>query len=206
VKHPLIENVILSSVKYHDSALPTFLKKNFCFVELSDKTTLPIKNNYATPSTLGKDRLACAVASNLLYRNKPVLCVDAGTCIKYDFVNHRNEYWGGAIAPGLTMRLMALEHFTDKLPLVHYSPHAKLIGNTTRESILSGVVIAAAQEIKGMVALYRKKYPRLKIILTGGDVEFLRQIFNTRGNKNSSIFAQPNLILIGLNNILNHNI
>lgn len=206
IKHPAIKRVILSSVIGYDKSSVRFLKGKYELIELSHTTRIPIKNKYSTQSTLGKDRLACAVGSNARFRNKNVLCIDAGTCIKYDFVNSKNEYLGGAISPGIDMRFKALEHFTDKLPLISYTHFNKLIGNSTRESILSGVVVAAGEEIKGFVAQYKKKHPNLKVILTGGNLEFLQGIFNIAGNKNSSIFADPCLLLKGLNYILNYNI
>lgn len=204
-KYPQIENVILSSVVNHDKKIILFLKKKYNFIELTHLTNLPVKNKYSTKSTLGKDRLACAVASNTIFRNKNVLSVDAGTCIKYDLVTSKNEYIGGAISPGIDMRFKALQHFTNKLPLVSYKYFSSPIGNSTHESILSGVVTATAEEVKGMIELYRARYSHLQVILTGGNIRFLQAIFNTLGNKKSSIFADPYLLLRGLNYILNHN-
>ena len=100
------------------SEIKTFLDKNFNFIEFTDKTPIPIINKYVTPQSLGKDRLAAAVAGNHFFPNQNVLIIIAGTCITYEFVNKKAEYLGGAISPGISIRFKALHTFTGKLPLV----------------------------------------------------------------------------------------
>ena len=68
--------------------------------------------------TLGIDRIALVSAAAHKYQDTNVLVIDAGTCITYDFLNSDNEYLGGAISPGLSMRYKSLHTFTDKLPLL----------------------------------------------------------------------------------------
>ena len=79
---------------------------------------MPFKNLYATPKTLGIDRIALVSASVNNYPDKNVLIIDAGTCITYDFITDKNEYLGGAISPGLRMRYKALHNLTANLPLL----------------------------------------------------------------------------------------
>lgn len=204
-KNPAIKKVILSSVVEQGESIATFLKQSFFLIELSDATDVPIENLYESKQTLGKDRLAAAVGANSLFRNQHVLAVDAGTCIKYDFVNNKNQYLGGGISPGIEMRFKALNKFTDKLPLLKYQYFDKLIGNNTEESILSGVMNGAAQEVKGIISQYEQQYSGLKVVFTGGYLKFFEKIFNISGNGKSSIFADSFLVLKGLNVILNHN-
>ena len=194
-----IKSVVLSSVTHHSPKINEFLKKQFYFIELNATTKLPIKNCYKTPETLGKDRLAAVVGANHLFPNANVLAIDAGTCIKYDFVNDKNEYIGGGISPGIDMRFKALNTFTDKLPLLSFQSFEKLIGENTNESILSGVLNGVVSEVKGIISEYEKISTNLKIILTGGYSGFFeKQLKNT-------IFADPFLVLKGLNVILNFN-
>ena len=205
-KNPSVKNVILSSVINHDKSISDSLKTNLFFIELTHQTKLPLENLYQSPETLGKDRLACAVGANFLFPNQNVLAIDAGTCIKYDFVNSKNQYSGGGISPGIEMRFKALNQFTDKLPLLNYKSFDKLIGQNTDESILSGVMNGVEEEVKGILSLYKEQYPDVKAVCTGGYMKFLERIFNISGNGNSSIFADPFLVLKGLNHILNYNI
>lgn len=196
---PKPESAILSSVRQSDPALVEYLSNNHPFILLTSTTPLPIKNSYATPASLGLDRLAAAVAASMLFPNRNVLIISAGTAITYDIVTGEGEYLGGAIAPGLQMRLRALHQFTDKLPMVELSDKAKLIGSTTEESILSGVLIASRAEIDGMIDNFNKHYDQLEIILSGGDVNYFDKSLK------NSIFAIPNIVISGLNQLLAYN-
>lgn len=164
-------------------------------------TPIPFKNCYQSAATLGSDRIAAAVGAFTLYPSCNVLVIDAGTCIKYNFTNNHNEYLGGGISPGLQMRFKALHQFTSKLPLVEFNSETiSLIGNTTQQSIISGVVKGTIAEIDGIINEYKNQYPDLVCVITGGDSEYLcKQLKN-------SIFANQNLVLKGLNDILNYNL
>jgi type III pantothenate kinase len=143
--------------------------------------------------------LANAVGAARIFPGKNCLVIDAGTCIKYDFVNAKGEYLGGAISPGITMRYQALHAFTAQLPLVKAQPHVKLTGNSTASAIVSGVQNGALSEIEHVILQYKKQYKPLKIVVTGGDWGlFANQI-------KSHIFAAPDLTLMGLNQILENN-
>ncbi len=199
ISHYPIKSAILSSVIDHPSEIKTFLNKNFNFIEFTENTLIPIINKYETPQTLGKDRLAAAVAGNNLFPNQNVLIIIAGTCITYEFVNKKAEYLGGAISPGISIRFKALHTFTGKLPLVEKKLKASIIGNTTENSILSGVINGVFSEAKGITHEYTDKYKDLKIILSGGDMKYFDKILK------NSIFAISNIVLIGLNIILDFN-
>lgn len=204
-KNQSVKCVILSSVVNHDPKILESLKSKYFFIELTSETKIPIQNLYLSKETLGKDRLACAVGANFLFPNQNVLAIDAGTCIKYDFVNSQNQYSGGGISPGIEMRFKALNRFTDKLPLMHYKQFDKLVGETTEESILSGVMNGVAEEVKGIISQYKEQYSGIKIVFTGGYLKFFEKIFNISPNGNSNIFADSFLVLKGLNQILNFN-
>lgn len=204
-----VKNVLLSSVIEQDKSISEFLKSKYSFFELSHETALPIKNLYHSPQTLGNDRLAAAVGVNFHFRNKNALSIDAGTCIKYDFVNDQNQYLGGGISPGIDMRFKALNKFTGKLPLLSYEHFDKLIGVDTRESVLSGVLNGVAEEVKGIISCYNQQYPDVKVVFTGGYLKFFEKLFNPdkigSSNEKSNIFADPFLVLRGLNHILKFN-
>ncbi|MFH1159430.1 MAG: type III pantothenate kinase [bacterium] len=198
---PEIRSGIVSSVVPFPGIYKNYLRKRLdYFLELTGKTPVPLVNLYKNPARLGKDRLACAVAGSRLFEGFPVLVVNAGTCITYDLVNAQNEYLGGAISPGLAMRLKVMHTFTSKLPLVTLTDPETMTGDTTRSSMLSGAVNGTAAEVKGMILKYRKLYPGLQVILSGGDMEFLEKLLKIR------IFAFPNIVLIGLKHILEFNL
>lgn len=194
------DNVIVSSVSADaDEVLSWAANAERKFV-LNKTLPLPINNLYATPETLGMDRLAGVCGARQLFPRFASLVIDAGTCITYDFIDHLGNYHGGSISPGLNMRFRAVHTFTAKLPLVSAERHVKLIGDTTQNSIQSGVVNGLLAEIEGIIRLYKEKFPGLRVILCGGDAGFFENQLK------ASIFASPELVLVGLNSILIHNV
>lgn len=192
---------IVSSVVSDSQAISNSLISKVPFVlEYSSQTKVPVKNLYKTQNTLGNDRIPPIVAAHHLSPGVDILVIDAGTCIKYNFLNKQSEYLGGAISPGLNMRFKALHTFTSRLPLIE--PDAefnKLIGTDSRGSILAGVQIAAAAEVNGIIDQYVQQFPGVKVFLTGGDMAFFEKRIK------NPIFADLNLVLKGLNIILNYN-
>lgn len=197
-----IDAAIVCSVVGVPASMLQFLKQHIAYVLVLDhQTPLPITNVYQTPNTLGYDRLAAAVGANAMHPNTPLLVIDAGTAITYDFVSPNNEYVGGNIAPGAAMRFNALHHFTQKLPQLSLPVDLPLqtLGNNTKTAIQLGVVNGIVYEIEGYIEQLRAKYPQLLIFLTGGDAFFFERRIK------SSIFVLPNLLLFGLHRILMYN-
>jgi type III pantothenate kinase len=195
-----LQNCIISSVGKLDNESVKLIKTKCFVVFLDSSTKVPFENLYKTPMTLGVDRIALVSASASQYSNKNVLIIDAGTCITYDFINSENQYLGGAISPGIQMRYQSLNNFTANLPLLDTKLPENIIGNTTNEAIHSGVVLGILNEIKGAITIYKEKYTDLTVILTGGDAIFLSKQLK------SSIFANSNFLLEGLNYILQFNL
>jgi type III pantothenate kinase len=198
-KYSEVNSAIFSSVKEISSEINNYLKSKFRLLEFTSTLSLPIKNYYKTPETLGKDRLAGVVAAHYLYPNRNVLVIDAGTCITYDLVNNNGEYFGGSISPGLTIRFNALHTFTGKLPLVSFKNYKELAGTDTETSILAGVINGFLFEADTVITKYKEQYEDLIVLICGGDYQFLVDRLK------NSIFAVPELILTGLNEILDYN-
>lgn len=197
--YPNLKDAIVSSVGRAPKSPLLKIGKDLHVHQLSYESKLPFKNEYLSPKTLGVDRMALVSAAVLNYPKQNVLVIDSGTCITYDFLSNKGEYFGGAISPGLKLRYTSLHNLTAKLPLLEKTQPTNIIGNTTESSIHSGVVIGAVKEIDGVIGEYSSKYQDLTVILTGGDAEFLsNQLKN-------SIFAQSNFLLEGLNYILDYN-
>lgn len=193
-----ITKIILSSVgKSHDKIVE-LVKNKAHFVSLSHQTKVPFVNLYSTPKTLGVDRIALVSAASVIYPKKNVLIIDAGTCITFDFINDKNEYLGGAISPGLQMRYNALHQFTEKLPELRFQEPKVLIGNDTNNAIHSGVALGFVAEVNGIIEQYEQQYSNLTVVLTGGDINYLSKRLK------NSIFANPNFLVEGLNQILKY--
>ncbi len=195
-----IENVAVSTVAGLEEKAEQFLKHYNFYLKLSASTPLPIKNTYKSPKTLGNDRLAAVIGAHYLYPEKGCLVIDAGTCITYDFISAKGIYEGGNIAPGINMRLKAMHSFTASLPLVARKTLTSPIGKDTNSSLLTGGQLGALLEMEGFIELYKAEFGQLNIILTGGDADYFANKVKTK------IFVNSNLVLVGLNQILNYNV
>ena len=198
-KHGKIKYAIVSSVGKLDDKTLHFIESKFELQIVSHKTNLPFKNLYNTPKTLGIDRIALVCASVEQFPDNNVLIIDAGSCITFDFINTKNEYLGGAISPGIRMRYKALHNQTANLPLLETEVPKCFLGDSTATSMHSGVVNGVLNEIDGCITQYQEKYQDLTVILTGGDAKMLSKQLK------SSIFANSNFLLGGLNFILQFN-
>ena len=198
-QYPITRGIVSSVVELSEDIQQILKNLPFPVVEFTYETPIPIKNLYESPKTLGMDRLAAAVAANMIYPNRQVLIIDAGTCITYDLIDELGQYHGGNISPGVDIRLKALQTFTGKLPLVSKEGEKPLLGKDTDTAIRSGVIRGIEYEMNGYLVELKKIYPSLLIFLTGGS-EFS---FDTK--LKSSIFADVYLVLKGLNRILEYN-
>lgn len=194
-----IENSILSAVSTYEDGITSFLSTNSKLIVLDTKTPLPIKNLYKTPLTLGKDRIAAVAGAVALFPKENALVLDVGTAITHEFITAAGEYLGGGISPGIRLRFKALNAYTSHLPLIEPKQIDYLTGRSTKESILSGVMNGVRFEIEGIIKEYAEKYGNLNVLLTGGDAPAFETTLK------SKIFAAPNLVLTGLNKILQHN-
>lgn len=197
-KKKKIEAAILSSVREIPAMIVEALFERFPLILLNPETELPLINQYRTPETLGTDRLAGVLGGAAIYPDQDVLVVNAGTCITYDVITADRVYSGGAISPGIRMRFKSMYTLTDQLPLIKEAPVDYLIGKNTEESMLSGVMNGVVAEVEGMIAQFRLQYPDLKVVLSGGDAAYFEKQLK------SDIFVAWNIVLSGLNEILDH--
>jgi len=194
-----LDGYIVSSVAKTPDFLHELLKDVRC-IKFNYQTPIPIVNKYETPETLGLDRLALAVAAAKHAPQTDVLVISAGTCITYDFITSKNEYIGGAISPGLRMRARAMHEFTERLPLVDLPTEIGYCGVNSISAIQSGILKGVQDEIEAKITFFKKKNLAGRIFLTGGDQKYLVNSIKSR------TFAVSNMVLIGLNEILQHNI
>lgn len=183
---------ILSSVIDHNPVLEELLAAASKFHKLSHHTKVAFTTPVGKPETIGADRLALSAAAVHYYPGQHNLVIGLGTCITYNFINKFHEFVGGAISPGMEMRLKALNYYTAKLPLVKADSNVPLIGYDTTTNITSGVVLGMAKEIDGFIEAYRERFRNFNVLLTGGDIVYLASHLKNK------IFADPDLIFKGL--------
>ena len=193
IKRPYV--MIVSNVRvFEDEFYKNLEKECEKLVVLNEKTKLQIENRYLTPSTLGPDRLAAAVAAAELFPGKNSIIFDFGTALTIDFVSENREFLGGNISLGLRTRFKALNRYTQQLPLLENPDEISLVGRDTNEAIESGVVLGLIFEVEG----YISRFPEHTFIFTGGDAIYFAEKLK------SSIFVVYNLVLMGLARIADY--
>lgn len=163
-----IDSAIWCSVAGGDTALLQSLH-TLCanVIELTADTPTPLVIDYATPQTLGVDRIAAAVGAYTLDGacGNELLVADIGTAITYDRVTAQGDYLGGNIAPGIYMRLRALNHYTARLPMVSTSGRVRMWGRDTEGALRAGAVNGVVAELE----YYRGQLgDNAQVIMTGG--------------------------------------
>ncbi len=153
---------------------------------------LPIQMDYLSYETLGIDRICNSVAINNINKNHSSVSIDIGTCVKFDFIDAKGNYKGGSISPGIDLRFKSLNDYTGNLPLINDKSSSDLIGNSTVNSIKSGVLNGIQAEIDQFIYLYSKEYQDLTFFVTGGDAVYFD--FPLKNNT----FVDENLTLKGL--------
>lgn len=195
------EQVIIGSVITTPYDFLTALQNKTQVLTLGSHLALPVKLGYEKPAELGKDRIASASAVACMFPDENALSIDLGSCITYDYVNKHKIFEGGSISPGFQMRFKAMHHFTDQLPNLAGAELApiSLLAKTTRDGMLSGVIHGMLKEIDGIIDAYKEVDHHVRIIIGGGDAPFFEN------NLKNAIFAEPELVLKGLNQIRQFN-
>lgn len=199
------ERAILSSTSQDTQPYADLLRKaGVRVIQLSPSLPLPIGKEYDTPQTLGADRLAAAAGAKALFPNDNCLVIDMGTCVTYDWVSADAIFQGGIISPGLRMRFQAMHAFTKRLPLIDVGAQdiasLHLIGKSTRAAMQSGAFNGLLAEMDGFIERYKREQGECQVLLCGGDAPLFENSLKNR------IFAAPNLVLTGLNRILQYNV
>ena len=197
--HP--QYIMASSVSYSEEQLMNDFSEITPNIYLLKSTTpVPISKLYDTPETLGADRVAAAIGAKVLYPQNNCVVIDMGTCITYDLVDENDNFQGGIISPGVRMRFKAMNTFTKRLPLLEPEGIPSLIGKNTKHAMQSGVMNGLLAEINGLIEEYGKVLTNINVILCGGDATYFANRIKYPN------FVVPELVLIGLNRILEYNV
>lgn len=154
---PEVEERLNNSGIKFISAVNNFSKVDFSLVDTS---------------TLGADRVANAIAAAEFY-SLPVAVIDCGTALTLEVVDEKRRFSGGAIAPGRMLLRQALAQGTAQLPEIPLTDSMPTeIGNNTADAIRFGVDAGAIGTVREWLRILRKKYPRLTVVIAGGDSRF----------------------------------
>ncbi len=170
--------------------------RGISLLSLTASTPIPTGNLYATPDTLGVDRIAAAIGAHTLYPGHELLVADIGTCVTYDRIDADGNFIGGNIAPGIGMRLRAMHTFTKALPQVASVGDTPIRGISTDTAMRSGAFYGVVAEVTYYNSLLG---PDGMTLLTGGWSERVAAALNFDAK------LCPLLVNRGLNRILQYN-
>ncbi len=138
---PSLEHVFKNSLKSAFGLKPVV-------VGPGARTGMPILTD--NPREVGADRIVNAVAA-FERLGGPVIVVDFGTAVTFDYVTEKGEYAGGAIAPGVSISTDALFTSAAKLPRVGISRPRAIVGKSTAESLKAGIFYGTVSMVDGIV-------------------------------------------------------
>lgn len=194
------EKCIISSTAEIPVLLEDALRKRgIATLRLGADTPLPFANDYKSPRTLGPDRIAAVAGALQMWRGECVLVVDAGSCVTYELLTADCHYVGGNISPGLRMRFASMHEHTARLPMVEADGPLPEMGQDTVTAMRTGAVRGLKYEIEGYIHYLFNKYGDLRVVLTGGDSEFLKGLLA------EEVAVDAHLVLRGLDYILRYN-
>ena len=188
-----IRSVRISSVAGPDAALDEALDAlNLPVIRLTAQVPCPIKPISNIHPELGADRWAADIGALAQDADHTLLIIDAGTCLTYDVISCDGAYLGGAISPGVQLRLNAMHEHTALLPQIEAEQQAELLGNETHTQMLSAAVNGTRFEIEGFIRHLQREFTDLHVFITGGNTfEFAPDI-------TCPITHDPYLVLHGL--------
>ena len=143
-------------------------------VEPGVNTAIPLAVDQ--PREVGADRVVNAVAA-LARHGAPHIVVDFGTATKFNCVNARGEFIGGAIAPGIATSVDAMFSRAARLYRVEMVRPKEAIGRNTATNIQSGVVYGYAAMVDGMVERIRREMEGDPVVIaTGGLAPLIAEV------------------------------
>lgn len=130
------------------------------------KTGLNIK--YENPREVGADRIVNAVAAIQEYGG-PLIIVDFGTANTFCYIDEKNQYQGGAIAPGIQSSTEALYTRASKLPRIEIARPDSVVGKNTILAMQAGIVYGYVGQAEGIIARMQKQSKQHPMVIaTGG--------------------------------------
>ena len=115
------------------------------------------------------------------------IILDFGTATTFD-VLIRNTYFGGIIAPGVSLSLNTLSDKATLIPKIDLKKINKVIGKNTISAVRSGFFWGYIGLIDNIINLIKKETRKsFKLVITGGYSDLFRKSLKTRVIQNKDI-------------------
>lgn len=143
---------------------------------VGENVDVPFKHKYQEIKTLGADRIINVYGSLKRFK-PPLLVIDFGTAITFDYVSAKGVFEGGMIIPGPELSFQALVKKAARLPKNARLPNrtSSFLGTTTYDCMKSGILEGYGAMADGLVHRFKERFgPNLKVIATGGFASHLK--------------------------------
>lgn len=162
----IMSSVVPPIVSTLERMCQKYFKVNPLIVGPGVKTGLNIK--YDNPREVGADRIVNTVAAIHEY-GSPLIIVDFGTANTFCYINEKQQYMGGAIAPGINISTEALYARAAKLPRIEITTPEHVVGKNTISAMQAGIVYGYVGQVEGIVGRMKKdSKEKPTVIATGG--------------------------------------
>ena len=179
--------LVLCSVVPHISRIirSRFLARNgrhrFKIYEVGKNLNPPLRNKYNNPKKLGADRLVNLYGALRIHK-PPILMIDFGTAVTFDYLSRQRIFEGGMIVPGPEIGFQSLVERAALLPAKARLPHKTLsfLGTSTYACMESGILEGYGAMTHGLIERFKARFGRdLHVITTGGFAQHLRRYIHT---------------------------
>ncbi len=167
-------NIIISSVipKITSFVLDKIrrIKANIAISVAGRDIPITLKHKYKNYAALGLDRKVNAYGAIKIY-GSPIIVVDLGTAITFDYIDKNEIFQGGLIIPGPQTALSALGEKTALLPRIALSGKnsSAMLGRDTKSCMTSGILQGFGAMLDELIERYRTRYGKnILTIATGG--------------------------------------
>ena len=197
IKQDDITKIAISSVvPALNEAFEYLITKVFCcpFVFVDAHTDLGLSFPMPDPGFIGSDLIVSSYAAWQKYQTNCLIC-DFGTATTFHLVSSKGFYFGSAIAPGIITAAGSLFEKAAQLFRIELARPENLLGTSTRDSMLSGLINGHLFMAEGFVRAIKQEYrhlPDILTIATGGIASLIC------ANSQEIDVIDPNLVLDGL--------
>lgn len=175
-------NIVISSVVPKATEIVKKAVKGFKGIKIwiaKDNLPVPIKHKYRHFNQLGSDRAVTIYGASRIYK-APLLIIDFGTAVTFDFISKKGVFEGGMIIPGPEISFQTLLRRAALIPNNARLPHeySSFLGKDTYACLNSGVLEGYAAMTEGLIQRFKKRFGPMKVVATGGFLRHLKPFVN----------------------------
>lgn len=143
----------------------------------SSQFAFGLRSGYDIPEKLGVDRWLAMLGALKCYPSEPLLVIDAGTALTLDWVDAKGQHLGGWILAGLQTQQKILVSATAQVQSESVVYSKLEPGTNTIQAVANGAKAALLGAITHALAQQDVQ----RVIVTGGDADFIFQSLNHPG-------------------------